>query len=132
MYGQKKVLKYCQRKTWCDCPTNIETNIQPCNYKSIFVVFGRTSNILIFLDDIYIASTVYLVSKYTFLISSALLSSQKLWSESPNINKNDLPVFQLFSSWYEELDTKNPHIKCHRKKTYCKETFFWSSMTSGN
>ena len=39
VYGQKKVLKYCQRKTWCDCPTNIETNIQPCNYEYIFVVF---------------------------------------------------------------------------------------------
>ena len=40
VYGQKKVLKYCQRKTWCDCPTNIETNIQPCNYKSIFVALN--------------------------------------------------------------------------------------------
>ena len=37
VYGQKKVLKYCQRKTWCDCPTTIEKNIKHCNYKPIVV-----------------------------------------------------------------------------------------------
>ena len=123
VYRQEEVLKYCQRKVCCDCPTTIERNIKRCNYPSIFVAFLWYGYVKVFIDDIYITSTIYLVSKYTFLISSALLSPQKLWRESSNINKNDLLVFQLFSSWYEEQDTKNTRIKCHRKKTNCKETF---------
>ena len=68
-----------------------------------------TLNILGFISDIYFASTIYLVSKYTFLISSALKSyeeSRRILTKRPDC----LPTFLKLipRTGYQEYAYKVP------------------------